>query len=114
MPIKGAFTNVPNYYSTLFHELTHWTGHVSRLDRLSKVAHFGNEEYSKEELVAEMGAAFLCAHTGIQNETESQSASYLASWIKVLKGDSKLALQAASSAQKATDYILGTKFESQE
>jgi len=112
MPKKSAFKALTGYYATLFHELTHWTGHHSRLDRLSKVAHFGSEDYSKEELVAEMGAAFLCAHTGIQNETEPQSASYLASWIRVLKGDSKLALQAASAAQKATDYILGVKQES--
>lgn len=110
MPEIGQFNSPEQYYSTLFHELTHWTGHESRLNRLrrdGKIAAFGDTEYSKEELVAEMGASFLCFHTGIENKTINNSAAYLKAWIDVLKGDSKLVVQAAAAAQKAVDLILG-------
>ena len=108
MPKKENFGIPAEYYSTLFHELGHATGHPTRLNRtsLEKVAGFGSHEYSKEELVAEMTAAFLCGHVGIDNHTLGNSAAYLQSWIKVLKGDSKLLISAASQAQKAADYIL--------
>jgi len=90
--------------------LTHSTGHKSRLNRkeLTKVSGFGSRDYSKEELVAEMGAAFLCSQAGIEN-TIDNSAAYLQSWIKKLKGDPKLAVMAAAQAQKAADYILDQK-----
>ncbi len=110
-PIK-SFPVVEEYYSTLFHEMIHSTGHESRLNRsgVTKLAAFGDEQYSKEELVAEMGAAMLCGVAGIDNSTLDNSASYLQSWIKALKGDSRLAITAAQQAQKAADYILGKEY----
>lgn len=107
LPDFQSFETPEAYYATLFHELAHATGHKSRLDRdLTKIAAFGSHDYSKEELVAEMAAAFLCAEAGIDNVTLDNSASYLQGWIKVLKGDSKLLVSAAAQAQKASDYIL--------
>ena len=113
MPNPEQFQSPSAYYSTLFHELTHSTGHKDRLNRetLNNIAYFGSHEYSKEELVAELGASYLCAHTGIDNDTIDNSASYIASWLKALKNDPKLLLQAASQAQKAADHILGTEFK---
>ena len=110
MPKPGLFGQEEEYYSVLFHELTHSTGHESRLNRpgISEISGFGSVKYSKEELIAEMGAAFLAAKAGIEQTTLENSAAYLQSWIKVLKGDPKLAIQAASQAQKAADHILGT------
>ena len=88
--------------------LTHSTGHPRRLNRstLATFERFADEKYSAEELVAEMGAAFLCGFTGIENKTIRNSAAYLRSWLDVLKQDSRLVLIAASQAQKATDMIL--------
>ena len=108
MPEKEAFHSPEEYYSTAFHELTHWTGHESRLARkgILELAAFGDAVYSKEELVAEMGAAFLCAEHGIEG-TLDNSAAYLQGWIKALRGDSKLAIQAAAAASKAANFILG-------
>jgi antirestriction protein ArdC len=108
MPDLGSFDNAEEYYSTLFHELTHSTGHLRRLNRstLATFERFGDEKYSAEELVAEMGAAFLCGFTGIDNKTIRNSAAYLQSWLEVLKQDSRLVLIAASQAQKAADLIL--------
>lgn len=109
MPERSSFENPEAYYGTLFHEVTHSTGHQKRLARrdLLKSHAFGDSDYSREELVAEMGAAFLSAHTGIAAATISDSANYLASWLRVLKGDRKLVIQAAAQAQKAADLILG-------
>lgn len=108
LPEKTAFHASDEYYSTAFHELVHWTGHQSRLKRdgVCNVATFGSNSYSKEELIAEMGAAFLSASHGIDSCMDN-SASYLAGWISALKGDSKLAIGAASAARKAADFILG-------
>jgi antirestriction protein ArdC len=108
MPSRLAFESVEKYYSTLFHELTHSTGHPSRIGREGSMEHnpFGSEDYSKEELVAEMGAAMLCGVGGIESQTLENSASYLQSWITRLKSDSRLIVSAASQAQKAADYIL--------
>ena len=114
MPHPVSFTQPERFASTLFHELTHSTGHEKRLNRpeISRTGIvFADEEYSREELVAEMGAAFLSAHTGIELVTEPASASYIASWIKVLKGDSRLVVSAAAQAQRAVDHILGRTFE---
>jgi antirestriction protein ArdC len=110
MPAKEAFDNPESYYSTVYHELTHSTGHKSRLDREGiNVPHFfGDAVYSKEELIAECGAAFLSGHCGIVDKTLPNSASYLDNWIRVLKSDSRLIFHAASAAQRATDLILGT------
>ena len=105
----NAFNSVEEYYSTLFHELTHSTGHPKRVGRdgIEKLNTFGSESYSKEELVAEMGAAMLCGVAGIERKTLSNSAAYLKSWMDVLKSDSRMVVSAASQAQKAADYILG-------
>lgn len=110
MPKPTLFDSEAEYYNTLFHELIHSTGHESRLSRPGILASngFGSSTYSKEELVAEMGAAFLSGVAGIEQTTIENSAAYLQSWIKILKGDPKLAIQAASQAQKAADHILGT------
>ena len=109
MPERTCFDSVEEYYSTLFHELTHSTGHPARLNRssLTDFERFGDHNYSREELVAEMGAAFLAGYCGIENRTINNSAAYLANWLKALKDDSRMVLVAASQAQKAADLILG-------
>ncbi len=110
MPSRNCFETPEGYYSTLFHELTHSTGHKSRLNRFEENStdhQFGSESYSKEELIAEMGAAMLAGMAGISHATLSNSASYLQTWIQRLKSDSRLIISAASHAQKAADYILG-------
>jgi len=105
MPIINRFDNSEAYYSVLFHELTHWTGAPTRLARFARKAP-SRKAYAKEELVAEMGANFLCFHTQITNEPLIQnSASYIANWIEALKGNPKLIIQAAAQAQKAFDFI---------
>lgn len=116
MPDMLSFIGSEEYYGTLFHELSHSTGHESRLKRegvanLPKGHKFGDRLYSKEELVAEMGSAFLSGMTGIAGVTLPNSAAYLQSWIKVLRGDKKLLVHAAANAQKAADLILGVTFE---
>ena len=112
VPPMKDYPNVNEYYSTLFHEMAHSTGHKSRLDRdnMHKVVAFGSEDYSKEELVAELSAAMLCGVAGIDNSTLPQSASYLQSWLNKLKDDKRLLVSAAAKAQKASDYILGVEF----
>jgi antirestriction protein ArdC len=109
MPSQSLFNSSEEYYSTLYHELTHSTGHSSRVGRegIEDIAAFGSESYSKEELIAEMGAAMLCGVTGISPCTIPNSAAYLQGWINRLRGDSKLLVSAASQAQKAADYIQG-------
>ena len=114
MPARSAFESAESYYATLFHELAHSTGHERRLARpavMDSVA-FGSHDYSKEELVAEMGAAFLCGHTGIENAALENAAAYIDSWLRVLRGDSRMVVQAATHAQKAADFILGRTSES--
>lgn len=113
MPRREAFDSPAFYYSVLFHELTHSTGAAHRLNRptLNQALKFGDTNYSREELVAEMGAAFLAGHTGIEQMTLTNSAAYLANWIQMLKGDAKLAIMAAAAAQRATDYILNRQAE---
>jgi antirestriction protein ArdC len=111
MPARSRFVNAPHYYSTLFHELVHSTGHESRLNRTFG-DHFGDELYSKEELIAEMGAAFLCAIAGIANEhTDRNTTAYIQNWISKLEADNRLVIHAAASAQRAADCILGESFE---
>ncbi len=109
MPARGLFAKVEHYYSVLFHELTHSTGHDSRLERatLRDLLAFGDTNYSKEELCAEMGAAYLCGVTGIVNETVDNSAAYIQGWLSRLRNDKRLLIQAAAQAQKAADFILG-------
>jgi antirestriction protein ArdC len=111
MPARSRFIDAPHYYGTLFHELVHSTGHESRLHRIFG-DRFGDELYSKEELVAEMGAAFLCAIAGIANErTDRNTAAYIQNWISALEEDNRLIVHAAANAQKAVDLILGSTFE---
>jgi antirestriction protein ArdC len=118
MPKMESFDGSEEYYSTLFHELTHSTGHEKRCNRKGLEcpdgawSSFGSTPYAKEELVAEMGAAFLCGHCQIENKTIDNSAAYIKSWLGKLKNDSKLVIMAAAQAQKATDYILNIKRES--
>ena len=109
MPSPTAFHLRAEYYSTLFHELMHSTGHAKRLARegLDRPQQFGSDSYSREELVAEMGSAMLCGVAGIEQTTLANSAAYLNSWIARLKSDSRLLISAASAAQKAADYIRG-------
>lgn len=111
MPLRSRFVDTAHYYSTLFHELVHSTGHSSRLNRTFG-DRFGDELYSKEELVAEMGAAFLCAIAGIANEhTDRNTTAYIQNWISKLEEDNRLIIQAAANAQRAADCILGESFE---
>lgn len=111
VPELNQFENSDEFYSTLFHEMTHSTGASIRLDRLSNTAFFGNEDYSKEELVAEIGSAMLSSVAGLNTEkTFNNSVAYLQSWLKALKNDPRMIVSAASKAGKAVDYILyGTK-----
>lgn len=112
MPLKDSFTAKAEYYSTLFHELGHWTGHSSRLDRkeLTESAYFGSHAYSQEELTAELTAAFVCSSLGISTESSLRnSTAYLQGWMSKLKNDPKLFTFAAQRAQKASDLILGLK-----
>ena len=111
MPQKTDFKDVDgsnamqNYYSTLLHELTHWTGHTSRLDR--KLANkFGSNAYAFEELVAEVGSVFLTAMLGIEKQPQPNHAKYLNGWLEVLKQDKRAMVKAFGLAQKASDYIL--------
>lgn len=110
MPYPDRFASLDKYHLTLFHELVHATGHPSRLGRFdlsTTLAPFGSEDYSAEELVAELGASFLLAATGLQTaEHEAASASYLASWLKVLAADPSRLRQAATAAQAAFDYLV--------
>ena len=107
LPLMDQFFEVSEYYSTAFHELTHSTGHTSRLNRLSKAAHFGNEEYSKEELVAEIGAAALVNHVGLETPSSFRnSAAYVQSWLKALSNDKRMIVSAAGQAEKAVRLIL--------
>jgi antirestriction protein ArdC len=110
MPLPEQFQNNAEYYSTLFHELTHSTGHPKRLNRISKAAAFGNDEYSAEELVAEIGSASILATLGIENEkTFRNSAAYVQNWLKALKNDKRLIVTAAARAEKAIKMILNIK-----
>lgn len=113
MPQIGQFDTSEDYYGTLFHELAHSTGHADRLARKSLIqpTDFGTEDYSKEELVAEMAAAFLCGEAGIEVNVQHH-ASYIGSWLKSLSNDPKLVVQAAAAASKAASMILGERAES--
>lgn len=103
LPQPSQFRSEADYQATALHELTHWTGHASRLAR-EYGKKFGDQAYAREELVAEMGAAFLCARCGIDGQL--QHPEYIANWLKVLKNDKRAILTAASHAQKAADFIL--------
>jgi antirestriction protein ArdC len=122
---KHDFINVPkperfdtneNYYATLFHELVHSTGHAGRLGRsgVTESAPFGGDLYSNEELIAELGACYLCSFAGIDYKPIDNHAAYIHHWLRRLQGDNRLIIKAAAQAQKAVDYILNTKAETYE
>ena len=104
MPFFDAFFEPVDYYSTLGHETVHWTSAQTRLDR-DLTGRFGSEAYAAEELVAELGAAFLCADLGLTNTPRPDHAAYVSSWLKVLKSDNRAIFTAASKAQQAADYL---------
>lgn len=103
MPPRERFEEQDTYYGTLLHELTHWTGHGSRLGR--RFDRFGSEAYAFEELVAELGAAFLCARLGLASEPREDHAGYIDHWLEVLKKDKKAVFTAASAARSAVEYL---------
>jgi antirestriction protein ArdC len=114
MPEKTRFASVVEFYSTYYHECAHSSGHSSRLDRKldTDPKPFGSADYGKEELIAEMAAAFLCSHAGIQPTVIENQAAYLGGWLKQIKADKKLVISAAGQAQRAADWILGERGES--
>jgi antirestriction protein ArdC len=105
LPARERFTSQSNFYATALHELTHWTGSETRLNR-SFGKKFGDDAYAFEELVAELGAAFTVARLGMIDATIEAHADYVQSWIKVLKSDKRAIFSAASQAAKASDFIL--------
>jgi len=115
IPPKECFDNIEDFYSTHFHESVHSTLHQPRLNRSDAQHNFrGDYDYSKEELVAEMGAAFLCGMSGIAKKTIKNSAAYIDTWRQKISQDVKLVVCAAAKAQKAVDYITGVTFENEE
>lgn len=102
MPVKSDFKDEANYYATLLHELTHWSGAPHRLDR-TKGKRFADTAYAFEELIAEIGAAFLCEKYSVKGDIRHEG--YIASWLKALKDDNKMIFKAAAYAQKAADYV---------
>ena len=107
LPVIDAFRDAESFYATLAHESAHWTRHSSRLDRDFGRKQWGDEGYAREELVAELSSAFLCADLGLTPEVRDDHASYIASWLTVLKNDKRAIFSAASHAQKAADYLHG-------
>ena len=107
MPSLAAFRDAESFYATLGHETVHWTRHPSRLDRSFGRKRWGDEGYCREELVAEVGAAFLAADLGLDLELREDHAAYLASWIEVLKGDKRAIFSAAAHAKRAVKFLHG-------
>jgi antirestriction protein ArdC len=103
MPAFEAFRTAESYYATLAHEATHWTRHPSRLDRDFGRKKFGDEGYAREELVAELGSAFLAADLGL--EPREDHSAYIASWLDVLRHDKRAIFSAAAHAQRAADFL---------
>ena len=105
MPPFETFVDAEGYYATLGHEMTHWTRHPTRLDRDFGRQRFGDEAYAREELVAELGAAFLCADLGLALEPRPDHAAYLASWLQVLRQDKRFIFSAAAHAERAVAFL---------
>jgi antirestriction protein ArdC len=105
MPPFEAFRDAESYYATLAHELTHWTKHPQRLDRNFGRKNWGDEDYSREELVAELGSAFLGADLELHQEPREDHAAYIATWLEVLKNDKRAIFTASAHAQRAADYL---------
>lgn len=114
IPPFESFRDAESYYATLAHEVTHWTRHPARLDRDFGRKRFGDEGYAMEELVAELGAAFLCADLGLTPEPRDDHAAYIGSWLTVLKNDKRAIFTAASHAQRAADYLNGLQASSRQ
>ena len=116
MPYEDRFEKNAEFYSVLFHEIGHSTGHKSRLARkeVMETNEFGSEAYGSEELVAELTSSMLCGVAGISNQTIELAASYLDGWLSVLKKDKKAIVVASAQAQKAADFVLGRKFGEEE
>ena len=107
LPLRRQFTSTAEYYSTAYHEFSHSSGHPNRLNRLSKPSFFGTEDYSKEELIAEISAAALVNHAGLETSTSLRNnAAYIQNWLKVLKNDKRFIVSAAGRAEKAVALIL--------
>ena len=104
MPLFAAFRDPVAYYATLAHEATHLTGHASRCNRHLR-GRFGEEAYAAEELIAELGAAFVCADLALAPEPRPDHAAYVASWLRVLRGDKRAIFTAAAKAQQAADWM---------
>jgi antirestriction protein ArdC len=113
LPKLEHFASSDQFYTTLFHEIGHSTGHAKRLNRsgVTEQVHFGSGEYSREELVAELTAAFCAGEVGLDNSFIADSASYIQSWLSVLRNDPKAVVIAAAQAQKAADYIKGVTYQ---
>lgn len=110
VPTKKQYQNVNDFYATAFHEITHSTGNKSRLNRITSVAAFGSQEYSKEELVAEIGSATLMKLLNLEtSKTFRNTTAYIQSWLRVLKNDKRFIVSAASKAEKAVNFILGNQ-----
>jgi antirestriction protein ArdC len=107
LPLRSAFREAESYAATKIHELTHWTAQSSRLNRDFGGKRFGDTGYAREELVAELGSAFLCVDLGITPEPREDHASYLDHWIAVLKEDTRAIFTASAHAQKAADFLHG-------
>ena len=108
LPMMQQFKSTAEYYGTAFHEITHSTGHHTRLDRLDKTAFFGTEQYSKEELIAEIGSAALVNHCGIETDHSIRNnAAYIQNWLQVLRNDKRFIVSASAKAEKAVNMILG-------
>ena len=106
LPLREQFCSTAEYYSTVYHEMVHSTGHASRLDRLDRVAAFGSEDYSKEELIAEIGAAALVNQAGLETASSFRnSAAYIQNWLSVLRNDKRFIISAADKAEKAVNLI---------
>jgi len=107
LPLMAQFAETAEYYSTAFHELVHSTGHEKRLNRLDAPAHFGSEDYSKEELIAEIGSSALVHHCGLETRNSFRNnAAYIQNWLSVLRNDKRFIVSAAGKADKAVSYIL--------
>jgi len=111
MPDTGRFNSTDDYYATLLHEIIHWTGHKTRLDRGRRSKHYGDNAYAFEELVAEIGSAFMFAEYGLQGDV--QHSNYIGYWLNILKSDKRAIIKAASYASKAHHYLLEFKEQEQ-
>ena len=109
LPPRKDFISTENYYSTLFHELSHSTGHSSRLNRegIARYDHFGSHKYTKEELIAEMSSCFMMSLCGLTSEVERNNQAYINGWITKLESNPKVLFEASKGAQQACEYMLG-------